>query len=413
MTTLLGLELRDRAVLVVGGGPVAARRIEGMLADGARVRLVSPMVCPELDTLLAASPAVVWEQRTVLPDDVPGVWLVVTATGDLTVDREVSRWADEQRVWCVNASSAADGSARTPAAVRAEGLVLGVVSEGTADPRRSVRVRDQIRCLIDDGEVDLRNVRRLPGPGRVILVGGGPGDPALVTVAGRRALATADVVVADRLGPRALLDQLPADVEVIDVGKAKGHHPVPQEQINRILVARAAAGSVVVRLKGGDPLVLGRGGEEVQACRRAGIPVELIPGVSSAVAVPAAAGIPVTHRGVSGGVHVVTGHGGLTASELVALRTRSATVVVLMGVGNLTGIARDALDGGVAPETPVAIVENGTLPEQRVTRTTLRRVAEEDVAYGTPAVIVLGDVAAMDLRVLASEATPSLAARAG
>lgn len=237
-----------------------------------------------------------------------------------------------------------------------------------------------------------------PGNGRVILVGGGPGDPGLITVAGREALLSADVVVADRLGPRALLDELPAAVEVIDVGKAKGHHPVPQEQINLLLVERARAGAVVVRLKGGDSYVLGRGGEEVLACRRAGIPVQVIPGVTSALAVPAAAGIPVTHRGTSAGVHVVTGHGGLTPAAVEVLRAGAATVVVLMGVGNLTAIARSALDGGVPADTPMAVVEHGTMPEQRVTRMSLAEAARDDVAaFETPAVLVLSEAAALDL----------------
>lgn len=236
-----------------------------------------------------------------------------------------------------------------------------------------------------------------PGCGRVILVGGGPGDPGLITVAGRDALLSADVVVADRLGPRALLDGLPPTVEVIDVGKAKGHHPVPQEQINLLIVERARAGAVVVRLKGGDPYLLGRGGEEVLACRRAGIPVEVIPGVSSALAVPAAAGIPVTHRGTSAGVHVVTGHGGLTPAAVEVLRAGSATVVVLMGVGNLPAIARAALAASVPADTPMAVIEHGTLPEQRVTRTTLAAAARDSRVFETPAILVLGEAAALDL----------------
>lgn len=237
------------------------------------------------------------------------------------------------------------------------------------------------------------------GPGRVILVGGGPGDPGLITVAGKQALEAADVVVADRLGPRALLAGLADGVEVIDVGKVSGNHPVPQEQINRILVDRARRGDVVVRLKGGDPYVLGRGGEEVLACREAGIAVEVIPGITSAFAVPAAAGIPVTHRGSSGAVHVVTGHGGLTGAQVESLRTGTVTIVVLMGVGALPGIARAALAAEVDPATPVAVIEQGTLPEQVVTRTTLGEVADDAACagFGTPAVIVLGRVAALDL----------------
>ncbi len=162
------------------------------------------------------------------------------------------------------------------------------------------------------------------------------------------------MVVADRLGPTSLLAGLPADVEVIDVGKAPGNHPVPQEEINALLVEHARRGRHVVRLKGGDPFVLGRGGEEALACAAAGVPVIVVPGVTSAVAVPAAAGIPVTHRGVSTGYLVVTGHDGLPPAALAALRDRSATVVVLMGVTMLPELASAALSAGVDPELPVA-----------------------------------------------------------
>src|SRR5690606_6253562 len=166
---------------------------------------------------------------------------------------------------------------------------------GGGDPRRAARLRDAVQVALESGSLPLRRHRR--GPGRVALVGGGPGDPGLVTTRGRQLLAEADVVVVDRLAPRALLGELDPDVEVVDVGKAPGHHPVSQDEINRLLVSHASAGKRVVRLKGGDPFVLGRGGEEVAACRAAGVPVEVVPGVTSAVAVPAAAGVPVTHRG--------------------------------------------------------------------------------------------------------------------
>lgn len=398
MTALLGLDVAGRLVLVAGGGPVAERRVRALLAQGARVRVVAPGICAGLAALAAevsAAGRLEWRRRVVRRRDLRGVWLVHTATGRPDVDARVAAWAAARRVWCVNAGSVTAGSARTPAVAHHDDLLLAVVSTGPADPGRSARVRDAMAARIDGGEIDLR--RRRPGSGRVILVGGGPGDPDLITVRGRRALAAADVVVADRLGPVDLLRQLPRDVEVIDVGKSPGHHPVPQDQINAILVDRARAGQVVVRLKGGDPYLLGRGGEEVLACQAAGVPVSVIPGVSSALAVPAAAGIPVTHRGVSAGVHVVTGHGGLGPSEIAALRTGSATVVILMGVATLAQIARAAITSGVAADLPVAVVERGTLPDQRVTRTSLAEVAEGVHEFSAPAVIVIGEVAALDL----------------
>lgn len=255
--------------------------------------------------------------------------------------------------------------------------------------------------------------------GRVTLVGGGPGAVDLLTVRAWRALQSADVVVADRLGPVEVLAELPPHVRVVDVGKEPGRHPVPQERINELLVEHARAGSHVVRLKGGDPFVLGRGGEEVAACVAAGVPVEVVPGVTSAVAVPGLAGIPLTHRGVTTGFHVVSGHcapdvsdpqatGATRASDsagplddvaLSCVRDGAATLVVLMGVRSLGAIVAQSLAAGADPGTPVAIVENGSTAEQRVTRARLEEAADVAAARGvrSPAVVVIGRVAAAGL----------------
>jgi len=241
-----------------------------------------------------------------------------------------------------------------------------------------------------------------------VLVGGGPGDPDLLTLRAWRALAEADVVVADRLGPRSVLDDLGPDVEVVDVGKTPGHHPVPQEEINRLLVEHALRGRRVVRLKGGDPFVLGRGGEEVLACREAGVPVEVVPGVTSALAAPAAAGVPVTHRGVVAAVMVVNGHDPVPASALAGLRDEELTLVVLMGVATLPDLRSRGLEAGVDPAMPVAIVERATTPEQRVTHAPLDGVVRAAEAAGvrSPAVVVVGRVADPDL--LAAHHGPDL-----
>lgn len=397
MTALLGIELAGRPVLVVGGGPVAARRAQALADEGAAVHVVAPHVCEPLADLVVAGRAR-WSDREVVESDLDDVWLVHTATGERATDVAVVAWATARRVFCVDAGGPrrpAAGTARTPATTRAGDVLVGVVSTTHADPRRSVEVCDRLAAHLRAGDVDLRRRRSAPDRGRVVLVGGGPGDPGLLTVAGRRALAEADVVVADRLGPTAVLDELPADVEVIDVGKSPGHHPVPQDEINRILVEQAQRGRLVVRLKGGDPFVYGRGGEEVVACREAGVPVTVVPGVSSALAAAAAAGIPPTHRGVAGAVHVVNGTDGWSPAALAGLRDRSCTVVVLMGVAALPGLVRDALTGGVDPDVPVAVVERATLPDQRVTRAALHEVAAVAAARGVrnPAVVVLGDVA--------------------
>lgn len=231
--------------------------------------------------------------------------------------------------------------------------------------------------------------------GRVDLIGGGPGPLDLLTVRAWRLLTRADVIVMDRLGPTDIREHVGPEVEIIDVGKHPGHHPVPQEEINELLVARAKAGKHVVRLKGGDPFVYGRGGEEVAACLAAGIPVDVVPGISSAIAVPQAAGIPVTHRGVAGAVHIVNGPAEVTAATLAAMRDDAVTTVILMGVGALPRIVADALHAGVPADRPVAIVERGHHRDQRTTRSTLGAVVLDAGVAGVrnPAVIVVGEVA--------------------
>ena len=405
MTTLLGIDLTGRPVLVAGGGPVAARRVQSLLAEGACVRVVAPGLCEDLAELVAAG-AVTWRCDGVRSGDVDGAWLVHAATGDAAVDARLAGWAAERRVWCVTAGDATVGSARTPAVTRAGDVVVGVVSDGVPDPRRSREVLRSVAEHVRSGGADLRRRRPAPdGRGRVVLVGGGPGAVDLITVRGRRALAEADVVVTDRLGPTDVLDELPSDVEVVDVGKTPGHHPVPQHEINRILVERAQRGQTVVRLKGGDPFVYGRGGEEVLACREAGVAVDVVPGVSSALAAPLAAGIPLTHRGTVGAFHVVNGHDGLDAAARLVVRDGTATLVVLMGVSVLADMVADLLADGADPTTPVAVVENGATPQQRVTRAPLHAIAgrAREVGVRAPAVIVVGHVASPDLLVPADD----------
>ncbi|SLM99789.1 Siroheme synthase / Precorrin-2 oxidase / Sirohydrochlorin ferrochelatase / Uroporphyrinogen-III methyltransferase [Brachybacterium faecium] len=233
-------------------------------------------------------------------------------------------------------------------------------------------------------------------PGEVALVGGGPGAEDLITVRGLHLLRQADVVVADRLGPRSLLEELGGEVEVIDVGKRPGAHSLAQSRIGELLVERALAGQRVVRLKGGDPFVLGRGGEEVLACRAAGVPVQVVPGVTSALAGPAAGEVPVTHRGTAVAVHIVNAHGDLGPADLAALRDPGTTTVLMMGVGWLPRLVSQALLNGVDPSTPVAVVQDATLAGQRRVHGDLgsidRIVAE--AGLGHPAVIIVGRTAA-------------------
>ncbi|MCK3768142.1 uroporphyrinogen-III C-methyltransferase [Microbacterium aerolatum] len=394
MTSLLGLSLTGRRVLFVGGGAVAARRLGRFLADGAVIGIVAPRLAPETQALVREHD-LEWHEREFAADDVADAWLVHTATGDPAADRDVTAACDRYRVFCVNASDGAHGSARMTAQTTSGDVVVGVASDVGVDPRRAAGVRDAIALTMASGRIPLRR-RRATQSGRVDLIGGGPGPIDLMTVRARRLLAEADVVVVDRLGPTAeVLAELDPDVLVIDVGKRPHHHPVPQEEINALLVEHASAGRRVVRLKGGDPFVYGRGGEEVIACQRAGIPVEVTPGASSAISVPQAAGIPVTHRGTASAMHLVNGQGEVTPTTLRALADRDVTTVMLMGVAALPRVVTAALEHGIGSDLPVAIVENGHTPRQRTTRSTLGEVvdAAADAGVRNPAVIVFGEVA--------------------
>ena len=266
------------------------------------------------------------------------------------------------------------------------------------DPRRARAIKDRIASQLQTGELPVRR-RRRDHRGHVALVGGGPGDPGLITARGRRLLADADVVLVDRLAPRALLAELDPDVEVIEAGKGPQAHTLTQLEINHLLIERARLGQQVVRLKGGDPFVFGRGGEEALACAEAGIPCEVVPGVTSAVAVPGSAGIPVTHRDVARQFTVVSAH---TAREndgpdWERLAELEGTLVFLMGVSQLGDIVDGLLAHGRAPDTPVAVVERGTLPDQRTTTGTLTTIVATAAGneVRSPAVIVVGDVVAV------------------
>jgi uroporphyrin-III C-methyltransferase/precorrin-2 dehydrogenase/sirohydrochlorin ferrochelatase len=399
VTLLAGLDVTGRRVVVVGGGPVAARRAATAVAAGAEVRVVAPEAAEDV-VALAARGAVRLDRREVRESDLDDMWFVWTCTGRTVVDDTVLAWATDRRVFCVVAAAAAAGTARTPAGARVAGMQVGVLSDGTADPRRVAAVRDRLVLALLDPRTDTRAGRpdaRGPDvlqPGEVALVGGGTGDPGLMTVRARVLLAQADVVVVDRLGPAAVLDDLRDDVEVVAVGKAPGVHSATQDEINALLVAHAGAGRRVVRLKGGDPFLFGRGGEEVLACRAAGIPVRVVPGVTSAVAAAEAAGIPVTHRGTSDRVHVVNGHGTLTGLDLAALRSPTTTVVVLMGMAGLARWSAQAVADGVAAGTPAAVVSRASLPDQQVVRGPLGEIAERCAMAGvpSPAVVVVGEV---------------------
>ncbi|WP_435743729.1 uroporphyrinogen-III C-methyltransferase [Nocardioides sp. SYSU DS0663] len=395
-TYLSGLRLIDRRVVVVGGGHVAQRRVPHLIAAGARVHVVAPEVTPAIEGLVGSG-EVTWHERGFEEGDLDDTWYCIAATNFPTVNERVSRAAEARRVFCVRADDALKATAWTPATGRHDGVTVAVL--GNRDPGRSARVRDEIVEEMREGRIAARHEQgRTPG---VVLVGGGPGEPELITVAGRKALMDADVVVADRLAPRELLGDLPTDVELVDVAKLPRGRSAQQEEINRVIVERALAGKRVVRFKGGDNFVFGRGYEEVIACREAGVPVTVIPGLTSPVAVPAVAGIPVTHRGVAHDFTVISGHlppghpESLTSWPAVAGLT--GTLVLMMAVQNAPAIAAALVEGGRAPETPVAVVCEGTMPGERTVLSTLGTLADdlETQAVKPPAIIVIGEVVAV------------------
>jgi uroporphyrin-III C-methyltransferase/precorrin-2 dehydrogenase/sirohydrochlorin ferrochelatase len=299
-------------------------------------------------------------------------------------------------VFCVRADDAPAGSAVTPAVGRHDGLTIGVLAGRR--PRRSAAVRTALLEALAAGIVD--DVAEPVRPG-VALVGGGPGDPELITVRGRRLLARADVVITDRLGPRDLLDQLAPHVEVIDASKIPYGRAMNQARINELLVDRVRAGRFVVRLKGGDPYVFGRGFEEVLACAEAGVPVTVVPGVTSAFAAPAVADVPVSHRGVAHEIVVVSGHVApddpRSLVDWPALGRLRGTLVLLMAVERIGAFAQALLEGGRPADTPVAVVQDATMRIQRSVRATLATVADvvRAAEISPPAVVVIGAVAGL------------------
>jgi uroporphyrin-III C-methyltransferase/precorrin-2 dehydrogenase/sirohydrochlorin ferrochelatase len=391
---LAGLVLTGRRVVVVGGGHVAQRRVSGLLGAGADVTVVSLEVTPALEGLANELTLVL---REFTESDLDGAWYVVAATDDPVVNARVVAAADARHTFCVRADDALGGTAWTPAVGHHGTVTVGVL--GNREPRKSAALRDDIVTALRDGHLTASEaLDRSPG---VVLVGGGPGEPELVTVAARHALATADVVVADRLAPRELLDELGPDVELIDVAKLPRGRSASQQSINEVIVDRARAGKRVVRFKGGDNFVFGRGYEELLACAAADVPVTVVPGLSSAIAVPARVGIPVTHRGIAHEFTVISGHlppghpESLVAWDAVAgLR---GTLVLLMAVDNAPAIAEALLAGGRDATTPVAVIVDGTMPTERTVQSTLGTLAEDLVAHRVvpPAIIVVGEVVAV------------------
>jgi uroporphyrin-III C-methyltransferase/precorrin-2 dehydrogenase/sirohydrochlorin ferrochelatase len=387
-------------VVVLGGGQVAQRRLPALVAAGADVVLVSPETTPSVQAMADAG-EITWTRRRNQDGDLADAWYALIATDDPEANARAGAEAERHRVWCVRADDADAATAWTPATGHSEGVTVSVLTTSARgrDPRHTAAIRDAVVEGLRDGTLVAPHHRtRTPG---VALVGGGPGDPDLITVRGRRLLAEADVVVADRLGPRDLLAELPPHVEVIDAAKIPYGRSMAQEAINNALIEYARQGKSVVRLKGGDPFVFGRGMEEVQALAEAGIPCTVVPGISSSISVPGAAGIPVTHRGVAHEFTVVSGHiapdDERSLVDWPALARLTGTLVILMGVGTIGKVAETLVAHGRSADTPVAVVQEGTTAGQRRVDATLATIAEAVRTHEvkSPSVIVIGDVVAV------------------
>jgi uroporphyrin-III C-methyltransferase/precorrin-2 dehydrogenase/sirohydrochlorin ferrochelatase len=395
------LRLEGKPVLVVGAGRVAARRARAMVDAGAEVLVVATEVGSEVAQMRDEGLLEI-EVRPYNLADLDGIWLVHACTDQPGVNAMIAADADADRVFCVRADDREASAAWVPA-VHRHGDVVVAVNAGGA-PARARALRDQIAEALVSAEPAPTPAPPLAAVperrGVVHLVGAGPGDPGLLTLRARDVLREADIVLLDRLVDRAALAHLRADAEVIDVGKRGWATKAgeQQDQIERLMVEHALAGKRVVRLKGGDPFVFGRGGVEALACAAAGIDFDVVPGISSAIAVPAYAGIPVTHRGITHDVAVLSGH--LDPDDPASqIRWRAhaesaGTLVVLMGLSTLAELCATLIRYGRAPGTPAASIARGTTPAQRVVVSDLQHLAGavEDAHLPSPVVTVIGDV---------------------
>lgn len=441
-------DLSGRSVLLVGGGTAAAGKLRLLRKAGAGVRLVAPALTPEIEAL-AARGGIALKRRRFLERDLECQALVVAATGREAVDGAVSRAARTAGLPVNVVDRPELSSFVMPAIVDRDPVVVGISTGGSAPvlarrlrarieaalPSRLGRLarfaesfRSAVAALVPDGRerrafweaffdgplarrvlageeraareamlslVNRRGSRQAPG-GSVALVGAGPGDPDLLTLRALARIQDADVLVYDRLVGPDILERARRDAARIDVGKAKGRQAASQDEINALLLREVRAGKRVVRLKGGDPYVFGRGGEEAEALTRHGIAVEVVPGITAAAGCAAAAGIPLTHRGLAPAATFVTGQGAAGAPEVdwTALARAGHTIAVYMGLSTAGTIARRLIAGGLAPTTPVAVIENGTRPDERIESGTLAGLEAliRETGLTGPALILIGEV---------------------
>jgi uroporphyrin-III C-methyltransferase / precorrin-2 dehydrogenase / sirohydrochlorin ferrochelatase len=442
-------DLSRRAVLVVGGGPVAERKVAALLGAQAQVTVNAPALTPQLQRWVAAG--VVAHRRDAFQESwLDRVWLVVAATSDVELNRLIATFAGLRRIFVNVVDDAALSSFHVPAVVDRSPLTIAISSGGEA-PMLARLLRERLETLLDHSlgalatlaarlrkrirvrHPDMAARRRFyeslfagpvatllrqgqpeaarqaaeqalaaapaPSTGSVVLVGAGPGDPGLLTLRALRALNEADVILHDRLVSAEVLDLARRDAERIEVGKQAGRHHTTQDGIHALLLQHARAGRRVVRLKGGDPFVFGRGGEELEFLRDHGIPYEVVPGITAAVACAAYAGVPLTHRDHAQSVRFVTAHCQSSRDTLdwAALAQERQTLAVYMGVAELAGLQARLAEYGRAPSTPFALIENGSRPDQRVITGTLANLAERAAfhAVRSPALLILGEVAAL------------------
>lgn len=448
------LDLHGRPVLVVGGGAVARRKIAALLSTGAEVRVGAPALDPEVAALVETGRIVHLEGRFRV-DWLDDVWLVIAATDDADTNRTVAEAAHARRLWANVVDDAPLCSFQVPARIERGPLQIAISSGGGAPMlarhlrerleteldeslgalgtllvrhRRRIRaqipdigarrrffdavLRSDIQTQLRRGDADTaeRTLLAMLGPtshsaadtasaGRVALVGAGPGDPGLLTLRGLRLLNEADVILHDRLVSAEVLDLARRDAERIEVGKESGHHHVPQDTIHALMLEHARAGKRVVRLKGGDAFVFGRGGEELEFLRAHGIGYEVVPGITAALACAAYAGIPLTHRDHAQSVRFVTAHAKHEEDGLdwAGFAREKQTLAFYMGVSGLERVRTRLLAHGRAASTPCALVENGSRPEQRVVVGTLDDLPafarRHDVR--SPALLFVGEVAAL------------------
>lgn len=357
-----GMDVSGRQVVVCGGSASALGLVTELYASGAALTVIAPTV-PTTIRDLAGRGLLTWQTRDWTEHDLVEAALVVSAAADGPENTRIAEAARAAGRLCLTPPAPADA--------------IDPTSTSATHPT--------------------------PGQGHVTLVGGGPGDPGLLTVAGLAAIKTADVIICDRLAPLAVLADARPEALVIDVAKIPRGEYTPQERINELLVEHGSAGRQVVRLKGGDNFVFGRGGEELLACTEAGVPVTVIPGVSSAIAAPALAGIPLTHRNLTQGVTIVSAHlpPGHPDSTLdwAALARANTTLLIMMGVATLPQVTAELLHQGMDPTTPAATVADAGMPSQRSVRATLATIAVTTAEAGIkpPAITVIGAVAGFEV----------------